>query len=124
MCCMCRYSPIQDVFYESRAQVPLWAFVPLMVVVPPYLAATLALLLYSFRAQCVTIATAILSFVLGARQCYTVFNLQASSSTSLFLGYACMGSALMGLVDVCVLLVSARSQRQTKKPTAVEDAAA
>lgn len=111
-------------FYESRAQVPLWAFVPLMVVVPPYLAATLALLLYSFRAQCVTIATAILSFVLGARQCYTVFNLQASSSTSLFLGYACMGSALMGLVDVCVLLVSARSQRQTKKPTAVEDAAA
>ena len=96
---LCWYSPLDEVVAGISAALQPWTFVPLLVIAPPYLAAILSLILYSFRARCCGVAAAVLSAALAVRQFFVVADVRgALVAASLSLVFA----AFPSLVDVLV----------------------
>ena len=67
----CRYSPVEETLTQALLRPA--TVVQLMILVPPYIAGTLALLLSAFRTQNVATVAAVLSAILAVRQaCLTL----------------------------------------------------
>jgi hypothetical protein len=62
---LCWYSPVEEMISMSRFRT--WRLVTMMVLVPPYLSATLAMLLHAFRHRKVAVAALVLTFILSIR---------------------------------------------------------
>jgi hypothetical protein len=62
---LCWYSPVEEMISFSMFRT--WRLACMMVLVPPYLSATLALLLHAFRTRKIAVAALVLTFILSAR---------------------------------------------------------
>ena len=62
---LCWYSPVEEVISFSMFRT--WRLACMMVLVPPYLSATLALLLHAFRTRKIAVAALVLTFILSVR---------------------------------------------------------
>jgi hypothetical protein len=63
---LCWYSPVEETISLSRFSVA--RLTTMMIIVPPYLSANLALLLHAFRTRKIAMAALILTFVMSVRQ--------------------------------------------------------
>ena len=62
---LCWYSPVEEMISFSMFRT--WRLAGMMVLVPPYLSATLALLLHAFRTRKIAVAALVLTFILSVR---------------------------------------------------------
>ena len=62
---LCWYSPVEEMISFSMFRT--WRLACMMVLVPPYLSATLALLLHAFRTRKIAVAALVLTFILSIR---------------------------------------------------------